>query len=99
MSWSLRFEQPIPVADGRRLVTLRDAVKHLSETVPKSDHDHAKVQHAAACLADAAEGRDFVMHARIAVIQALKRNETPPPLVETGKQSHWGKRKLKRDRS
>jgi len=97
VSWSLPFEQPIPVPGGRQLKTLRDAIEHLSETVPKSEHDHAKVQHAAACLAGAAEGRDFVMHARIAVIQALKRNETPPPFLETGKQSHWGKRKLKRD--
>ena len=48
-------------------------------------------------LADAAEGREFVMHARIAVIQALKRNEPPPPFAELAKQSHWGKRKLKRD--
>jgi hypothetical protein len=37
------------------------------------------------------------MHARIAVIHAIKRNEAPPPFLETGKQSHWGKRKLKRD--
>jgi hypothetical protein len=27
------------------------------------------------------------MHARIAVIQALKRNDVPPPLRESGKQS------------
>jgi len=31
VSWSLRFEQPIPVADGRRLVSLRDAIKHRGE--------------------------------------------------------------------
>jgi hypothetical protein len=76
------------VPGGRRLVTLRNAIKHLSETVPKSEHDHPKVQHAAASLAGAAEGRDFVMHARIAVIQALERNDAPPPLRESGKQSH-----------
>ncbi|KRR03197.1 hypothetical protein CP49_04490 [Bradyrhizobium valentinum] len=69
---------------GRRLVTLRNAIKHLSKTVPKSEHDHPKVQHAAASLAGAAEGRDFVMHARIAVIQALERNNAPPPLREVG---------------
>jgi hypothetical protein len=38
------------------------------------------------------------MHARTAAIQALKRNEFPPPFIESGKQFHWGKRKLKRDR-
>jgi hypothetical protein len=70
----------------------------LSETVPKSEHDHAKVQHAAACLGGPAEDEIFVMHARTAAIQALKRNEFPPPFIESGKQFHWGKRKLKRDR-
>lgn len=39
MSWSLLFEQPIPVSGGRHLKTLRDAIKHLNETVPKSEHD------------------------------------------------------------
>ena len=35
VSWSLPFEQPIPVPGGRQLKTLRDAIKHLSGTVPK----------------------------------------------------------------
>ncbi|MDE5452755.1 hypothetical protein GWE18_07710 [Bradyrhizobium sp. CSA112] len=86
------------MSGGRRLVTLRDAIRHISETVPKSEHDHPKIQHAATCLAGAAEERDFVMHARIAaVIQALKRNDPPLPLLDLGKQFHWGKRKPKRD--
>ncbi|KRR22269.1 hypothetical protein CQ13_29710 [Bradyrhizobium retamae] len=41
-------------------------------------------EHAATCLAGAAEERDFVMHARIALIQALKRNDPPPPLLVGG---------------
>ena len=28
--WSLPFEQPIPVSDGRQLRTFRDAIEHLS---------------------------------------------------------------------
>ena len=28
MSWSLPFEQPVPVWGGRHLKTLRDAIKH-----------------------------------------------------------------------
>jgi hypothetical protein len=82
-----------PCALGGHPCARRPAARHaserdLSETVPKSEHDHPKVQVAAASLAGAAEGRDFVMHAKIAVIQALKRNDAPPPLRESGKQSH-----------
>jgi hypothetical protein len=44
----------------------------------------------------AAEGRDFLMHARIGMLRVLNRHVErvfdPPP-----KDTHWGKRKLKRD--
>ncbi|OCK60600.1 hypothetical protein [Bradyrhizobium sp. LMTR 3] len=55
VSWSLRFEEPIPVSGGRQLVTLRDAIRHFSKTVPTTvwiyvdtskevgDVDHLKV--------------------------------------------------------
>jgi hypothetical protein len=49
-------------------------------------------------LAHAAEGRDLIMHAGIAAIRALQRNDVPPPLLEF-RNSHWGKRQLKRDQS
>lgn len=82
---------------GRQLVTLRDAIKHLTDTIPKSDYDHPKVLHAPTSLTNGADGRDFVMHARIAVIQALKRNDGPRVFDPSRKDTHWGKRKLKRD--
>jgi hypothetical protein len=44
----------------------------------------------------AAEGRDFLMHARIGVLQALHRNAEPVLNLDR-KETHWGKRKLKRD--
>jgi len=61
--------------NGKRLATLRDAIQHLSETVPKREHNRPRIVLAATVLTDAAEGRDFVMHARIAVLRALNRNE------------------------
>jgi hypothetical protein len=64
------FDAPIVLADGKRLVTLRDAIKHLGETIPKREHGHPRIVIAATVLTDAAEGRDFLMHARIAVIRA-----------------------------
>jgi len=53
-------------------------------------------QTAVACLIGAAEGRDFLMHARIGMLRALNRNvvrEFNPDRKDT----HWGRRKLKRD--
>jgi hypothetical protein len=75
LRWSAPFDAPIVLPDGKRLAILRDAIRHLSETIPKRDHDHPRVVIAAAALTDAAEGRDFVLHARIAAIRALNKNE------------------------
>jgi hypothetical protein len=78
--WGRRFDDPILLPSGLKLVTLKDAIDHLSKTVPKADHDHPKVLTAATCLTNAAEGRDLVMHARIATLQALQRNDASPPV-------------------
>ena len=75
MPWSTPFDAPIVLPNGKRLTPLRDAIQHLSETVPKREHNHPRIVLAATVLTDAAEGRDFVMHARIAVLRALNRNE------------------------
>lgn len=72
--WLRAFDDPISTPDGKSLVTLRDAIRYLSETVPKREHKHPRIMIAATALTDAAEGRDFIMHARIAVIRALNRN-------------------------
>ena len=72
--WLRRFDDPIGLPGGKRLVTLRDAIQHLGKTVPKREHDHPAVLLAATVLTSAAEGRDFLMHARIAVMKALNRN-------------------------
>jgi hypothetical protein len=44
----------------------------------------------------AAEGRDFLMHARIVMLRALNRN-VERVFIPDRKEPHWGKRKLKRD--
>jgi hypothetical protein len=72
--WQKRFGDPIVLPDGRQLVTLRDAIRHLVDTVPARERKHSHVLIAATVLTDAAEGRDFMMHARVAVIRALNRN-------------------------
>jgi hypothetical protein len=47
-------------------------------------------------LIKTAEGRDFLMHARIGMMQALNRN-VERVFNPDRKDTHWGKRKLKRD--
>ena len=94
--WSRSFEDPILLPDGSEILTLKDAIEHLSKTIPKKDHNHPKVLTAATILTNAAEGRDFMMHARIATLQALNRHAERAFNPER-KETHWGKRKLARD--
>jgi hypothetical protein len=78
MPWSASFDAPIILSNGKKLVTLRDAIKHLGETVPERERNHPKILTAATVLTDAAEDRDFLMHARIAVLRALNRHGAKP---------------------
>ncbi len=48
---------------GRQLVTLEDAAAYVMK-LPKAEQDLEEWQAAVACLIGAAEGRDFLMHAR-----------------------------------
>jgi hypothetical protein len=50
---------------------LRNAIRHLSETVSPREHEHPTVSLAATVLTDAAEGRDLIMHARIATLRGV----------------------------
>jgi hypothetical protein len=94
--WSRPFEDPIILPDGRELVTLKDAADFIMK-LPKAEQKHEKWQTAVRCLIGAAEGRDFLMHARIGVMQALTKDK--PRVFKAGeKTTHWGMRKLARDR-
>jgi len=77
MPWSHRFDDPIPLPDGRELVTLEDAASFI-QRLPKAEQQLEEWQTAAHCLIGAAEGRDFLMHARIGVLRALNRDRPRP---------------------
>jgi hypothetical protein len=64
--------------------------------LPKAEQDLPEWQTATGCLIGAAEGRDFMMHARIGVLRALNRN-VEREFDSSRKDTHWGKRKLKRE--
>jgi hypothetical protein len=92
--WKRQFDDPIPLPRGRQLVTLEDAAVYIMK-LPKAEQNIEEWQTAVGCLIGAAEGRDFMMPARIGVLRALNRNVERT--FTDRKDSHWGKRKLKRD--
>jgi hypothetical protein len=81
MSWSLKFDEPIELANGRALYTLRDAGDYLT-ALPKRKFALSHWQIAASCLLQAADkGGRLVMMARVAMVRALNggRKVTPAP--------------------
>ncbi len=94
--WSREFDDPIALPDGRQLVTLRDDATYITK-LPKPEQDLEIWQIAVEHPIRAAEtGGGWTWLASIGVLKALHRNrerEFNPDRKET----HWGKRKLKRD--
>jgi hypothetical protein len=97
VSWSLRFAEPIVLADGGRLATLRQAIAHLVETIPAAERGSPAVLTAAELLTNAAEHGGPVEFARIATLQALNRH-AQRVFNPDRKETKWGRRKLARDR-
>jgi hypothetical protein len=95
MSWSRRFDEPIPVPKGRRLVTLRDAGDYIAK-LPKAKYLTAEWQAAMFALILVVDLNGPTMMARIGIMRALNRN-VERTFNPSRKDTHWGKRKLKRD--
>ncbi len=72
MSWSRRFDDPIPLPRGRQLVTLEDAAKYIQK-LPKSEQDLEEWQAAVEVLLLVVELNGPTMMARIGVLRALNR--------------------------
>jgi hypothetical protein len=82
--WQRKFEDSIPLPDGRELVTLRDAATHIT------------AQAVIGALMLVAERDGPTMLARIGVMRALNRGHVRE-FSTSRKDPHWGRRKLKRD--
>lgn len=90
------FEYPIVLADGRKLATLRDAATYITK-LPKPEQDLEIWQMTVEHLIRAAEtGGAWLMLARIGVFRALRR-DVVQEFNPDRKDTHRGKRKLKRD--
>jgi hypothetical protein len=90
--WQRKFEEPIPLPDGRELVTLRDAATHIT-ALPKTESALPEWQAAIEALMLVAERDGPTMLARI-VMRTLNRGHARE-FNPDRKDHHWGKRKLK----
>jgi|SRR5580704_9950839 hypothetical protein len=94
--WQREFDDPIPLPDGGRLVTLQDAGTYITK-LPKAEHTAPQWQAAMEALILVVELGGPTMFARIGMMRALNRH-VERVFDPSRKEHHWGKRKLARDR-
>jgi hypothetical protein len=94
--WKRRFDDPIPLPRGRRLVTLEDAGNYITR-LPKAEHEAQEWQAAMEALILVATSGGLTMFARIGIMRALNRR-VERVFNPDRKDHHWGRRKLARDR-
>lgn len=76
MSWDARFDRPIALPSGEMATTLRQAAEHII-TLPKAEREKTPWQHAMEILIEAAEGRNPIMFAQIALSRAIDSDTEP----------------------
>jgi hypothetical protein len=90
-----RFDDPIVLPDGRKLVTLRDAATYATK-LPKKEADTVEWQAAIEALILVATLGGPTMFARIGIMRALNRH-VERVFDPSRRDKHWGRRKLARD--
>ena len=93
--WKRSFDEPIPLAHGRYLVTLDDAGNYITK-LPQAVHEAQEWQVAMEALILVATMGGPTMFVRIGVMRALNRH-VERVFDPARKDHHWGRRKLKRD--
>ena len=93
--WRRRFDDPIPLPNGRQVLTLKDAAEYVQK-LPKAEQLLDKWQAAVEALLLIVELNGPTMMARIGMLRALNRGYVRE-FDSSRKDTHWGKRKLKRD--
>ena len=71
MKWSKRFESPIELASGRKLITLADAVDHIA-ALPSEEQDTPNWKLATEALTLASNRSGYEQLARAVVMKALE---------------------------
>jgi hypothetical protein len=93
--WKRAFGEPIPLPGGRQLVTLEDAGNYITK-LPKAKHTAPEWQAAMEALLLVVTHNGPTMFARIGMMKALN-SHVERTFNSSRKETHWGKRKLKRD--
>jgi hypothetical protein len=93
--WSTPFDDPIILPNGRKLLTLKDAADYITK-LPKKESDLPEWQAAIEVLLMLCSRGGPTMMARIGVMKALNRH-VERVFNPDRKDTHWGKRKLKRN--
>jgi hypothetical protein len=93
--WQRKFEDPIPLPNGDKLITLRDAALHVT-FLPVEEVALPEWQAAMEALMLVADRDGPTMLARIGFMRALNRGHVRE-FNPSRKDPHWGRRKLKRD--
>jgi hypothetical protein len=93
--WKRAFDDPIDLPDGQTLITLEDAGNYITK-LPKAEHSAPEWQDAMEALMLVATRGGPTILAGIGVMRALHRDEVREFRTDR-KETHWGKRKLKRD--
>jgi hypothetical protein len=81
MPWSTRFDEPIPLPRGRRLVTLEDAGNYIVK-LPKAVHEAPEWQAAVEALILVAALGGPTMFARIGVMSAWRQRRCARTWIE-----------------
>jgi hypothetical protein len=87
--WHRAFDDPIPLPDGRKLISLHDAATYITK-LPKREHDAPEWQAAIEALMLVVELGGPTMFARIGVMRALNRHYVRE-LNPSRKEHHWGR--------
>ena len=93
--WFREFDDPIPLPRGRQIVTLQDAGTYITK-LPKAEAQAPEWQTAMHALLLVVKQNGPTMFARMGMMRALNRN-VKRVFNPDRKDTHWGKRKLKRD--
>ena len=75
--WQRRFNEPIPLPKGKKLVTLRDTALYVTK-LPQAEHDAEEWQTAMEALLPVAESDGPTIFARIGMMRALNRRKPEP---------------------
>jgi hypothetical protein len=71
--WSREFDEPIPLPNGRELVTLEDVARYV-DALPRRMHEREEWQAVMEVLLSAVDGREPVSLLRIALTLALQES-------------------------